>query len=344
MKKRMRTWLGVMVLISLTTTLLQGCRREAPQAEAKPKTEVRIGWQIPLATQGQIVQVLKRTDLLAKHGLKGDFIPFSYGGPQSEAALAGQLDVIFVGDQPAINLIARGGKWKIASRLFYTKTAIMVPLNSPIRSVKDLTGKTIASPFGSVAHREATLKEQAAGLDPDKDVNNINLDILEISNLVQAGGDTSWGKVDAVAVWEPSTSLFEAKKLARIVDFTRTLGVVAVSDDFIARHNEPTVHLLAAVLEAWSYFAAHTEQVNQWYIEDARLSYTPDILAMAAKVEPNYSAKAVKDIDLNLTEEHIATLENGAAWGFARKFTKEKADMRSAVNTTLLKSATSVTH
>ena len=35
-----------------------------------------------------------------------------------EAAFAGELDVFFSGDQPAINLIARGGRWKIVGRLF----------------------------------------------------------------------------------------------------------------------------------------------------------------------------------------------------------------------------------
>jgi sulfonate transport system substrate-binding protein len=317
-----------------------GCNKKIE--DTRTLTPIRIGWQIPLATQGQIVQVLKRTDLLKTHGLDARFVPFSYGGPQSEAALAGELDVIFVGDQPVITLIARGGKWKIVSRLFYTRTAIMVPPNSPIEKIEDLRGKTVATPFGSVAHREAVLKEQAAGLDPDKDVRNLNLDILEISNLVQAGGEKSWGKIDAVGVWEPSTSLFELKKLARIVDSTRTLGVVAISDDFISKHPDATVQFMVAVLKAWAYFAAHTDQVNQWYIDDARLAYTPDVLASAAKVEPNYAAKSVAEVDLSLTEEHIATLEKGAAWSYERGFSKAKAQMRPAIDQSFRERATQI--
>jgi len=68
----------------------------------------------------------------------------------------------------------------------------MVPLNSPIKKMEDLRDKTLATPFGTVAHREATLKQRVAGLDPDKDVKNFNIDILEISSLVQAGGDKTW--------------------------------------------------------------------------------------------------------------------------------------------------------
>ena len=273
----------------------------------KNPTLIRLGWQIPLATQGQIIQVLMRTDLLAKQGIESQFVPFSYGGPQSEAALAGQLDAIFVGDQPAINLIARGGKWKIVSRLFYTRTAIMVPPNSPIKKLTDLKDKFVASPFGSVAHREAIFKEQEAGLIPNQEVTNLNLDILEISNLVQVRGKKSWGKIDAVTVWEPSASLFESKKLARVLDYTRTLGVIAISEDFIAKHPDQTVGFLAATLQAWAYFATHTDEVNQWYIQDAKLTYTPQILSSAAKVEPNYSAKNISEIDLSLNSEHIIT-------------------------------------
>jgi sulfonate transport system substrate-binding protein len=328
--------MGLVGVIITVSVAFQGCNKKP---ETQSLTPIRIGWQIPLATQGQIVQVLKRTDLLKAHGLDARFVPFSYGGPQSEAALAGELDVIFVGDQPAINLIARGGKWKIVSRLFYTKTAIMVPPSSPIHRIEDLRGKTVASPFGSVAHREAILKEQATGLDADKDVRNINLDILEISNVVQARGDEAWGKIDAVAVWEPSTSLFELKKFARIVDYTRTLGVVAISDDFIEKHPEATVQFLVAVLKAWVYFAGHTDQVNQWYIEDARLAYTPDVLASAAKVEPNYAAKSLGEVDLSLTEEQVATLEKGAAWSYERGFAKAKAQMRPAVEQSFLQKA-----
>ncbi len=282
------------------------------------------------------MEVLKHTDLLGRSGLDVSFVPFSYGGPQSEAALAGDLDVIFVGDQPVINLLARGGRWKIVSRLFYTRTALMVPVDSPVASVGDLRGKTVAVPFGSVAHRFATVQEEAAGLNPDRDVRNANLDILEISNLVQAGGTKTWGKIAAVGVWEPTTSLFESQKLARVLDSARTLGVVAISDDFLTKHADASVHFLEAVLEAWAYYATHVDQVDQWYIADARLSYDVSILKSAASIEPNQAAKNLKDIDLMLSEENIQTLDAGAAWAYQQHFTTVQPNVRAAVDLSFL--------
>jgi ABC-type nitrate/sulfonate/bicarbonate transport system substrate-binding protein len=43
---------------------------------------IRIGWQLPAVTQAAIVQVLKRTDVLARHGLDPSLVPFSYGTPE----------------------------------------------------------------------------------------------------------------------------------------------------------------------------------------------------------------------------------------------------------------------
>lgn len=314
-----------------------GCpRTDSDQSQASQPVPIRIGWQTPLATQGQVVQVLKREPLLEKHQLAGQFTAFSYGGPQTEAALAGELDVIFVGDQPAINLIARGGKWKIVARLFYTKTAIMVPLSSPIQQLGQLRNATVASPFGSVAHREATLKEQAAGLRPEQDVKNINMDILEISSLVQAGGNTRWGNIDAVAVWEPTTSLLERQGFARAIDTTRTLGVIAMSDVFIQHHRPAAVAFLQAVKESWTYFASHKEKVNRWYLEDARLSYTSDVLDAAAQVEPNYLISSDNQIDLHLTSANIKSMERSALWAADHGFVKSRVNIRQAVDLSLL--------
>ena len=49
-----------------------------------------------------------------------------------------------------------------------------------IKHVAGLKGKTVASPFGSVAHLDLFREQQAAGLAPDIDLLNKNLDILEI--------------------------------------------------------------------------------------------------------------------------------------------------------------------
>jgi len=242
--------IGLLTLLTLLSVECKGAE------DVEASVPIRIGWQMPAVTQAAIVQVLKRTDVMAKHGLDPSLVPFSYGTPEVEAALAGKLDAFFAGDQPAINLLANGGKWKIVARLYYDRVAVIVPPNSPIKKIKDLRGKTVASPFGSIAHREAFLEQQAAGLDAHNDVKNENLDILEIRRRVLGGGVESWEGIDAAAVWEPDLSSFQLEELTRNLTETRALGVVAISDEFIAKHPEAAVQFLVALVRAWDFFPA----------------------------------------------------------------------------------------
>ena len=64
-----------------------------PAAQPAALDTIRIGWQQTWATQGQLAVTLMKTDILEKHGFKGDFKGFSYGGPLNEGALAGEVDV-----------------------------------------------------------------------------------------------------------------------------------------------------------------------------------------------------------------------------------------------------------
>jgi hypothetical protein len=79
--------------------------------------------------------------------------------------------------------------------------------------------------------------------------------------------------------------------------------------------------LLAALIRAWEYVSYHSDTVTQWYIDDAQLGYTREALASAAKIDPNWSAKSLREIDLRLTEEHIADFERGAAWQYSTSTT-----------------------
>ncbi len=275
---------------------------------------IRIGWQIPAVTQAGIVQVLKRTDVLARHGIEPQLVPYSYGTPEIEAALAGKLDVFFAGDQPTINLLARGGKWKIVARLHYDRVAVVVPPNSPVSTLDGLGGKLVASPFGSIAHREALLGQQSAGLDPNKDVENVNLDILDIRDRILAGGVESWGDIDAAAVWEPHVSAFRLSGLTRNLSETLALGVVAMSDEFISRHPDAATRFLIGLTQAWHFFARNPARVLRWYNDDTQLDYPQEALLEAVKIDPNFRASTLQDIDLALSEEQIASLEKHATW------------------------------
>src|ERR1019366_9319058 len=93
----------------------------AATVHADGLTKIRVGWQIPWATQGQLVQIWKHTDILKKNGLEAEFIGKTYGPMLNEIALAGGLDVILTADQPAAALFAKDMGWIGVARLMYNR-------------------------------------------------------------------------------------------------------------------------------------------------------------------------------------------------------------------------------
>lgn len=285
------------------------------------------------------MEVLKRTNLLDRLGLDPTFVPFSYGEPEVAAALAGDLDVMFSSGQSVNNLLTKGGKWKVLARLHFIPAALMVPPESPIKEIKDLKGKTVACTFGTIGHREATLKEEAAGLKPE-DVNHVNMDILEIQKLVEAGGREKWGKFDAVALWEPDISEFQQDGSARILSSHRAIYLVSVSEKFIANHRQSAVQFLQEVAQAWAFFNRFRERVNQWYIDDSQFGFTSAALTSAAKEDPNFDKKSVTNVDLRITDEGYRVLDIGAKWSHDHGYTQTLVPIRQAIDQTLLAEST----
>src|SRR5271156_4716096 len=114
-------------------------------SDSGQQAALKLGWQPPWANQGQIVEVLKQLSAGGTIHYPVEFLPFTFGGPMTEAALAGRVDGIFLGDQPALKLISKDAGWRIVSRLVNYRSAFVIPPASSIRSVADLRGKTVAT-------------------------------------------------------------------------------------------------------------------------------------------------------------------------------------------------------
>jgi ABC-type nitrate/sulfonate/bicarbonate transport system substrate-binding protein len=307
MLQRIYSGFPALVLVLL---LILGC--EDAKTSGPDLIKLRLGWQPPVAAHGQIVQVLKHSEILKHNGLSIEFFSFSYGSPEMEAASAGSLDVFLVGDQPAANLLARGAPWKIISRFSRGRSAIMVPIASPIQTISDLRSKKVAVPFGSVAHRDLIKAETDAGLDWQHDVENLNVDILELTALVQKGGNERWGDIDAVSIWDPAVTLFSQEQLARAVKEIPYVGVIGCSTDFLVKHPDSAARFLKSVIEAWGYFAAHQTQVNEWYRNDTGLPYSDKVLEEVNSIEPNNSAQSPAEINLAFEEPDLNSLKHSA--------------------------------
>ncbi|HEX6053587.1 MAG TPA: ABC transporter substrate-binding protein [Gemmatimonadaceae bacterium] len=302
-------------------------------------TTIRVGWQVSWATQGQIAQTLQRTNALALNGLRGEFKGFSYGAPLNEAALAGEVDVLFTADQPAAALLARDDRWKIICRLMYSRVALYVPRNSPVRTVADLRGRTIAMPFGAASQRETLKALRAAGLDPTRDTRIVHMDISEQAGVIEAGDGESWGVVDAMAGYDPTAASFEQRGLARMLHLSEVTSVVMLSTDYHERHPGAASDFVKAFIAAYQYYATHQREAGDWFLSASRLRFDPAVLDVAAAVEPNIRAVALRDIDVRLTARDVARLQEAADFNADNGMVKRRVAMRDFIDAKPLEAA-----
>jgi len=137
---------------------------------------------------------------------------FTSGPPELEAASSGAIDVGAVGNTPPIFAAAANAKISIVSSAKgnVTSDAILVPGDSPLRSVQDLRGKNVAVAKGSSAHGQILLTLKAAGLT----TKDLKLNFLQPADAYAA---FTQKRVDAWAIWDPYTSQAQQEANARVL-------------------------------------------------------------------------------------------------------------------------------
>lgn len=301
------------------------------QANAESLTIIRIGWQVPWATQGQLVQVLKHTDILKKNGLEAEFIGRTYGPVLNEIALADGIDVVLTADQPAAALFSKDKGWIGIGRLMYNRTLTYVPPKSPVSTLAELKGKTIGIPIGAAAERITVAALIGAGLDPQKDLKIINLDIREQGPLVLSNKDSAtWGDIDALSGFDPTPAIFEAQGLIKVIDVGKVCSLVLMNENFIKAHPGVAEKLMQAMYDAYDYYRQNIEQANTWFMKEAGLKdSSQDACNVAASIEPNVRAEKRSDIRVTFIEEDYQIMDQAAE--FMAPKMKKKVDMRAYV-------------
>src|SRR5690606_20914834 len=219
----------------------------APGSGKESKT-LRIGYQkygtlILLKTQ----ESLEKT--LAEKGWKVEWKLFQSGPVLLEALNAGSLDFGTTGEAPPIFAQAAGAPIRYVG--FEPPSAegeaILVPKDSPLKSVSDLKGKKVALNKGSNVHYLLVKALEKAGV-AYKDVQTIFLSPPDGRAAFERGS------VDAWVIWDPFLGAAQAQLGARtLADGT---GLVSntqfyfASEAFADSHPQLVRDVLAAVADA----------------------------------------------------------------------------------------------
>ncbi|GHF52978.1 sulfonate transport system substrate-binding protein [Amycolatopsis bartoniae] len=265
------------------TTAAQGPATVPPPVSAADlaKVTLKVGDQ-----KGNSQTLLKAAGLLDDLPYKIEWATFTSGPPLLEAASAGAIDIGGVGNTPPIFSAAADGQISVvsAAKGNVVSDTVLVPADSPLKTVADLRGKTIGVAKGSSAHGQILLTLRRAGMST-KDVK------LSFLQPADAYGAFTQHRIDAWAVWDPYTSQAQLEAHARVLaDGTGTAngysfqvaGRAALSD---AGKNAAIRDYVVRIAKAERWSDAHRDQWAQAWAADTGLA--PDVARAATSKGPD---------------------------------------------------------
>ncbi|TVT52500.1 MAG: sulfonate ABC transporter substrate-binding protein [Azoarcus sp. PHD] len=210
-------------LLAATTVTLSGPIASVTYASTAPtRTEFRIGWQ-----KGGSLAVIKARGVFEKtleaSGVSVRWLEFPAGPQMLEALNVGSIDLGLVGETPPVFAQAAG------ANLLYVGNeppavraeALLVPKDSPIKTVAELKGKRIVLNKGSNVHYLLVRLLEKAGL-KYSDVNVAFLPPADARAAFERGAADAW------VIWDPYATAAETQSGAR-----RLADATGVADNHI---------------------------------------------------------------------------------------------------------------
>lgn len=261
-------------LLALSTTLVS-C--QTPNTSDKTvskgiKTKVlRMGYQ----SSGDVLRARKVLEKrLTPLGITVEWSKFTAGPQLLEAMNVGSLDVGAVGETPPIFAQATGIPFVyIASTRPSTGegTAIVVPKDSPIKTVADLKGKSLAFQRATASQYFVVKALQEAGLKLS-DVKYINLISPETRAAILRRS------IDAGVLNDPQLAAFQRTVGVRILrdgkGITTQGGYYLAASQFVKDNPELVKILLEEINNVGKWAEAHPRDVAEIIASDAKLDLT----------------------------------------------------------------------
>src|SRR3984893_1104350 len=268
-------------------------------AEAAPK-EIRIGTQ-----KGGFFPAVRARQTVEKNftplGIDVKWIDFQFGPPLLEAINVGSVDFGYVGDSPPIFAQAGGAKirYVAAVKSEGNTQAIIVPQDSPIKTLADLKGKRIAFGKGSSAHNLLVAALEKAGLTWSQ---------MTAAARARADGPAAFvkGSVVAWSIWDPYLALAELKETARAIAFEKDVrkqnAFYIAGSDFVEKYPALVARLNQLFASEGVWADQHHEEVAKAQAEATGV----DIEAIRRFVDrSNYRVVPVDD-DVTNTQQVVA--------------------------------------
>ncbi|WP_103308015.1 MULTISPECIES: ABC transporter substrate-binding protein [unclassified Pseudomonas] len=199
-----------------------------------------------------------------------DWKHFQAAAPLAEALNTGDLDLGFLGDSGFLFLAAKQAPVKLigVSRQNPDTIALLVPKDSPVKTIADLKGKKVAYWPGAWSQQLTLRALEQAGL-PENHVEFIKL------MPIDAAAALPQGSIDAFPVWEPYISqqiLFSgARPILTAKNLMPGLSAIAASTPSIDSKREAIADFLGRVKQARTWVDNHTDSYADLWAKKANL-------------------------------------------------------------------------
>jgi sulfonate transport system substrate-binding protein len=234
-------------------------------ARADALSEIRIGYQktaIPLVVKAQ--GLFEKRFAAQNIGVK--WVEFAFGPPLLEAVNAGAVDYGYTGDAPPIFAQAARANINYVAAIparGYGQ-AIVVPADSPAKSLQDLKGKKIGVAKGSSAHSLLM-----TALDFEK------IAWTDITPVYLAPADAASafarGAIDAWSIWDPFFAIAELRQNARPLPIDPKASIqnsyFLVNSGFLKDHADGVGEINAQVAKATDWAKSHRDETAALFSE-----------------------------------------------------------------------------
>lgn len=292
--------LAYMTAMMVLTGTMIGCgSAKTTEDKAEQVSEINLTYVKSPLNVPSIIQ--KQDDLFGKEFSKDNiavnFHEITSGPDQTQALAAGELDFLHaLGGTSALIAASNGVELEILNTYSRSPKGFMILTNDDsITSAKDLVGKKVAGPKGTVLHQVliAALKNEGHTID---DVEYINMGIPEASAALADGS------VDAALIAGP-TALKAINSGSKVVangeGLVDGIIVTAVSKDFADKHPDLVDRFLKVEKETLKYVDENFDEAMEKVANEVGLT-----------VEETKEMYSWYDFNLDITDADIQSLKD----------------------------------
>lgn len=258
--------LSLSLAVSACSSSTEGdtqAKQTSTQSSATTSRVVRIGYQ----KAGTVLSLLKAKGnlekALASSGTYVKWTEFPSGPPILEAMNVGSIDFAYTGESPPIFAQAGGTPLVyVAYDPWSPKAeAILVPKNSPIKTVADLKGKKVAFAKGSNANYLVVNALAKAGLKLS-DIKPVSLQPADARAAFQGGN------IDAWAIWDPYLAVAEKalapRTLTDATGIAPNRGYYLAAKSFVEAHRDTLKMVLQEVNKTSDWAKKNSAEVAKF--------------------------------------------------------------------------------